>query len=64
MDQNTQFVITVGTVIGVFLWLKHDVHQLNAKIEKLNDNYTSMRESLGWIRGGMGFTELRPPQAD
>lgn len=64
MDQNTQFVITVGTVIGVFLWLKHDIHQLNTKIEKLNDNYTSMRESLGWIRGRMGFTEQTPPQAD
>lgn len=64
MDQNTQFIITVGTVIGVFLWLKHDIHQLNAKIEKLNDNYTSMRESLGWIRGRMGFTEQTPPQAD
>ena len=64
MDQNTQFIIIVGTVIGVFLWLKHDIHQLNAKIEKLNDNYTSMRESLGWIRGRMGFTEQTPPQAD
>ncbi len=39
MDQNTQFIITVGTVIGVFLWLKHDIHQLNTKFDKLNDNY-------------------------
>ena len=57
MDQNTQFIIIVGTVIGVFLWLKHDIHQLNAKIEKLNDNYAAMRESIGWIRGRMGFSE-------
>jgi len=64
MDQNTKYVITVGTVIGVFLWLKHDIHQLNAKIEKLNGNTTSMRGSLGWIRGRMGFTEQTPPQAD
>ena len=57
MDQNTQFIITVGTVIGVFLWLKHDIHQLNAKFDKLNDNYAAMRESIGWIRGRMGFHE-------
>lgn len=64
MDQNVQFIITVGTVIGVFLWLKHDIHQLNAKIEKLNDNYAAMRESLGWIRGRMGFSEQTTPTAD
>lgn len=71
MDQNTQFIITVGTVIGVFLWLRHDINQLNArmdnldtKFEKLNDNYAALRESLGWIRGRMGFTEQTPPQAD
>lgn len=64
MDQNVQFIITVGTVIGVFLWLKHDIHQLNAKIEKLNDNYAAMRESLGWIRGRMGFSEQTTSNAD
>ena len=64
MDQNVQFIITVGTVIGVFLWLKHDIHQLNAKIEKLKDNYAAMRESLGWIRGRMGFSEQTTPTAD
>ena len=64
MDQNTQFIITVGTVIGVFLWLKHDIHQLHTKIEKLNDNYAAMRESLGWIRGRMGFSEPLPPDTD
>lgn len=57
MDQNTQFIITVGTVIGVFLWLKHDIHQLNTKFDKLNDNYAAMRESIGWIRGRMSFVE-------
>ncbi len=64
MDQNTQFIITVGTVIGVFLWLRHDINQLNArldslssKFDKLNDNYAAMRESIGWIRGRMGFVE-------
>ena len=71
MDQNVQFVITVGTVIGVFLWLRHDINQLNArmdnldsKFDKLNDNYAAMRESLGWIRGRMGFTEGAPPSAE
>lgn len=75
MDQNVQFVITVSTVIGVFLWLRHDINQLNAKIEKVsddlnaridkvNDNYAAMRESLGWIRGRMGFTEQTPPDIE
>ena len=57
MDQNVQFIITVGTVIAVFLWLRNDINNLNAKIDKINDNYAAMRESLGWIRGRMGFTE-------
>ncbi len=68
MDQNVQFIITVGTVIGVFLWLRHDINQLNArmdnldaKFDKSNDNYAALRESLGWIRGRMGFTETPPP---
>ena len=71
MDQNTQFIIIVGTVIGVFLWLRHDINLLNAKIdrvsdnlnkkiEKLNDNDAVLRESLGWMRGRMGFTESGP----
>lgn len=68
MDQNIQFIIIVGTVIGVFLWLRHDINllntkidrvsdNLNKKIEKLNDNDAVLRESLGWMRGRMGFTE-------
>ena len=71
MDQNVQFIITVGTVIGVFLWLRHDIVQLNNRIDtldkkfdKLNENHTVLRESLGWIRGRMGFTEQAPPGAD
>ncbi len=71
MDQNVQFIITVGTVIGVFLWLRQDIIQLNArtdnldkKFDKLNDNYAALRESLGWIRGRMGFTEQVQPDVD
>lgn len=71
MDQNVQFIITVGTVIGVFLWLRHDINQLNArmdnldaKFDKLNDNYAALRESLGWIRGRMGFTEQTQPSGE
>ena len=71
MDQNVQFIITVGTVIGVFLWLRHDIVQLNSRIDgldkkfdKLNDNHAALRESLGWIRGRMGFTEQAPPGAE
>jgi len=86
VDQNVQFVITVGTVIGVFLWLRHDINLLNAKIDRVYDdlnakidrvsdgfnarvdglsarldrtdeNISALRESLGWMRGRMGFTE-------
>ncbi len=75
MDHNAQFIITVGTVIGVFLWLRHDINllngkidkvsdDLNARIDKVNENYAAMRESLGWIRGRMGFTEQPPPSAE
>ncbi|MCY4144917.1 MAG: hypothetical protein OXE95_02855 [Chloroflexi bacterium] len=93
MDQNVQFIITVGTVIGVFLWLRHDINLLNAKIDKvaddlnvkidkvaddsnarmdslsarqdrMNESIGALRESLGWIRGRMGFTEPQPPNAD
>ena len=71
MDQNTQFIIIVGTVIGVFLWLKHDIHQLNiridslgAKFDKLNENLAALRESLGWIPGRMGFSEQAPSESD
>ncbi|MCY4019247.1 MAG: hypothetical protein OXG39_07550 [Chloroflexi bacterium] len=46
MDQNTQFIITVGTVIGVFLWLRHDINQLNAKIDKVSDNLNARVDSL------------------
>lgn len=66
-----QFLITVGTVIGVFLWLRHDINQLNTRIDtlsskfdKLNDNHAALRESLGWIRGRMGFSEQLPPESD
>ncbi len=93
MDQNLQFVITVGTVIGVFLWLRHDINLLNAKIDRVsddlnakidrvsddlnsrvdllnerhdrtNENIAALRESLGWIRGRMGFTETPPPTGE
>ena len=82
LDQNVQFVITVGTVIGVFLWLRHDINLLNTKIDKvsddlnaridsveawqdrMNENIAALRESLGWIRGRMGFTEPQPAKPD
>ena len=71
MDQNTQFIILVGTVIGVFLWLRHDINQIHTRIDnlddkydKLIDNYAALRETLGWIHGRMGFTELPPSNPD
>ena len=65
MDQNVQFVITVGTVIGVFLWLRNDINRLDAEISSLRDDVTtlrnemtSVREALGWMRGRMGYSEV------
>lgn len=64
MDQNVQFVITVGTVIGVFLWLRNDINRLDGEISSLREDVTSMkneltsvRESLAWLRGRMGYSE-------
>ena len=30
----------------------------------MNDNIAALRESLGWIRGRMGFTEPQPANSD
>ncbi len=46
MDQNVQFIITVGTVIGVFLWLRHDINLLKAKIDKVSDDLNARMDSL------------------
>ena len=64
MDQNVQFVLTVGTVIGVFLWLRNDINRLDGEISSLRDDVSSMRneltsvrETLAWMRGRMGYSE-------
>lgn len=44
----------------MFLWLKNDINQLSARMDKLQDEVAALRESVAWIRGRMGFTE---PQA-
>ena len=61
MDQNVQFIITVGTTIGVFFWLRNDINRLDTEIASLrvavttlSNDMTSVRESLAWIRGRMG----------
>ena len=36
MDPNVQFVIIVGTVIDGFLWLRHGINLLNAKIDRVS----------------------------
>ena len=46
MDQNVQFVITVGTVIGVFLWLRNDINRLDGEISSLREDVTSMTNEL------------------
>ena len=67
MDQNVQFVITVGTVIGVFLWLRNDINRLDNEISSLRESVTSLqsdmtsvRESIAWMRGRMGYSETNP----
>ncbi len=75
MDQNTQFFIIVGTVIAVFLWLRNDIHRLDAKIDRVNDSLqgdfeslrsevTTIRENLAWMSGRMGYDEPTPPKPD
>ena len=62
MDPNAQFLITVGTVIGVFLWLRNDLNRLDAKIDRVNDSLkgdinnlsgevSSVREEINSVRG-------------
>lgn len=67
MDQNVQFIITVGTTIGVFLWLRNDINRLDTEISSLRDDVTtlrnkmtSVRESLAWMRGRMGYSVPAP----
>ncbi len=75
MDQNAQFFITVGTVIAVFLWLRNDLNRLDANIDRVIDalkfdinslriEVTSIRESLGWMRGRMGYSEPVPTETE
>lgn len=70
MDQNVQFIITVGTVIGVFLWLRHDINLLNAKIDKVSDDLNSrmdsistrqdrLNENIGALRESLGWIRGR-----
>lgn len=70
MDQNTQFVIIVGTVIGVFLWLRHDINLLNAKIDKVSDDMNTrmdnlsarqdrLNENIGALRESLGWIRGR-----
>lgn len=70
MDQNVQFIITVGTVIGVFLWLRHDINLLNAKIDKVSDDLNArmdnistrqdrLNENIGALRESLGWIRGR-----
>ena len=55
MDPNAQFLITVGTVIAVFLWLRNDINRLDAKIDRVNDSLkgeiNSARGEVASLRG-------------
>ncbi len=71
MAQNVQFVIIVGTVISMFLWLRNDINRLERNIVSLRrevvslrNEVTSVRESLAWLRGRMGYSEPSPQEAD
>ena len=52
-----QIFIAVATVIAFILWLRHGINKLDAKIEGVIDSYAGIRETLGWIRGRIGFME-------
>ena len=51
VDQNIQFIITVGTVIGVFLWLRNDINRLDGEIGSLRGEISSVRGEISSIRG-------------
>lgn len=55
MDPNAQFLITVGTVIAVFLWLRNDINRLDAKIDRVHDTLQgdigSLRSDVNSVRG-------------
>ena len=41
--QDLQFIITMGTIIGGFLLLRHDIKRLHAKLDKMSDNLNDKR---------------------
>ncbi len=43
--------------------LKQDVRLLDAKIDRVNENYASVRETLGWVRGRLS-EPLEPPKKE
>lgn len=65
MDQISQFFITVGTVIAVFLWLRSDINRLDTKIDRVNDalqgDIESLRGEVAILRGDI--TSVREEQA-
>jgi len=70
LDPNAQFLITVGTVIGVFLWLRNDINRLDAKIDRVNDSlkgdinklsgeFNSLRGEVSSIRESLAWLRGR-----
>lgn len=70
MDQNTQFLITVGTVIGAFIWLRYDIHslrrelkdevkRLDDKFDRVNERIDRVNESVTSLRETVGWLRGR-----
>ncbi len=55
VDQNMQFIITVGTVVGVFLWLRNDINRLDKEISSLRKDVTSLRGDVNSISADVTF---------
>lgn len=55
LDPNAQFLITVGTVIAVFLWLRNDINRLDAKIDRVDAKvdrvYDTVQSDINSLRG-------------
>ena len=63
VDQNIQFIITVGTVVAVFLWLRNDINRLDKEISSLRKSVSSLKSDMTSVRGRMGYSEA-PPQEE
>ena len=46
MDPNVQVIIIVGSVIGVFLWLRQDIRRVEDKLDNANMQNLEIRRDI------------------